>query len=232
MGSYFRTEQLLKRRNFRKNEWCFSYLRRYFPNVVEATKLADFADTINYWLEVMNSYTHKGPFTCILVRVRAPKESTWWAIKRCEVLVPCKDVFLNVTTKEEDYEMQKCSSNISKRNYVTYLFIQSLKSLFYNLQTRNELSFILTHRNNQDCLDNFISQVRGKRRFKEHPNPVERLYNIRSIILSKSVAVTKQLHANTIDILPDEYVTSSFRKQSSESIASSSTSVVLQIYWW
>ncbi len=37
-------------------------LRRYFPNDVEAIKLADFIEMVNYWFDVMNSYTHKGPW--------------------------------------------------------------------------------------------------------------------------------------------------------------------------
>lgn len=37
-------------------------LRRYFPNDVEASKLADFVDMVNYWFDIMNSYTDKGPW--------------------------------------------------------------------------------------------------------------------------------------------------------------------------
>lgn len=37
-------------------------LRRYFPGDAEASKLADFVDMVNYWFDVMNSYTFKGPW--------------------------------------------------------------------------------------------------------------------------------------------------------------------------
>lgn len=37
-------------------------LRRYFPDDVEASKLADFVDMVNYWFDIMNSYTDKGPW--------------------------------------------------------------------------------------------------------------------------------------------------------------------------
>lgn len=70
--------------------------------------------------------------------------------------------------------------------------------------------FILTHRLNQDCLENFFSQVRGKLRFKKHPNAVECLYNIKAVILGKNPHISKQLDANTIDQQLDEYVTFEF----------------------
>lgn len=105
------------------------------------------------------------------------------------------------------------------------LSIQSVKALFCDLQTKTDISYILTHRLNQDCLENFFSQVRGKTRFKEHPNPVECLYNIRAIILGKHTAVTKQFHVNTIDHLADEYITSSFCKQSSSILSANNDSV-------
>lgn len=91
------------------------------------------------------------------------------------------------------------------------LSIKSLQGLYSDVNSE-KTKFILTHRLNQDCLENFFSQVRGKTRFKEHPNTVECLYNIRSIILGRNPTVTKQLHGNTIDKLPDEYVTSEFCK--------------------
>lgn len=105
------------------------------------------------------------------------------------------------------------------------LSIKSLKTLLSD-STAIGISFILTHRLNQDCLENFFSQVRGKTRFKEHPNTVECLYNIRSIILGRNPTITKQLHTNTIDKLPDEYVTSEFCKQASKDTKVSSTSAL------
>ncbi len=99
--------------------------------------------------------------------------------------------------------------------------IKSLKALFDDLMTKMDISYTLTHRLNQDCLENFFSQVRGSERFKEHPNSVECLYNIRAIILGRNPTVTKQLHSNTIDKLPDEYVTSAFCKHASKTISAS-----------
>lgn len=101
------------------------------------------------------------------------------------------------------------------------LSIKSLKALYRDLHEMG-ITFILTHRLNQDCLENFFSQVRGKMRFKEHPNTVECLYNIRSIILGRNPIVTKQLHTNTVDKLPDEYVTSEFCKLASTTMKDSS----------
>lgn len=98
------------------------------------------------------------------------------------------------------------------------LSIKSLKALYCDLKKENGFSYILTHRLNQDCLENLFSQVRGKTRFKEHPNSVECLYNIRAIILGRNPSVTKQLHTNTIDKLPDEYVTSEFSKQATKTM--------------
>lgn len=98
------------------------------------------------------------------------------------------------------------------------LSIKSLKALYCDLKKENGFSYILTHRLNQDCLENLFSQVRGKTRFKEHPNSVECLYNIRAIILGRNPSVTEQLHTNTIDKLPDEYITSEFCKQAAKTM--------------
>lgn len=88
--------------------------------------------------------------------------------------------------------------------------ITSIKALFVEMHEKFDYQYILSHRLNQDCLENFYSQVRGRNGANDHPSPEECLSRIRTIILGKNPGISAHLHANTIDKVPDEYVSASF----------------------
>ena len=62
--------------------------------------------------------------------------------------------------------------------------IKSLRSLFPELAARYDVSYLLTHRINQDCLESFFSQVRGASGYLRHPSPLDVIHNIRKLVAS------------------------------------------------
>lgn len=88
--------------------------------------------------------------------------------------------------------------------------ITSVKALRNQMDESFGFKYLLTHRLNQDCLENFYSQVRGRNGPNDHPTPVECLYTIKGIILGKNPGVSVTLHSNTIERDPEEYVSATF----------------------
>ncbi|KAJ6644627.1 Transposable element P transposase [Pseudolycoriella hygida] len=88
--------------------------------------------------------------------------------------------------------------------------------------------YLLTHRCNQDCLENLYCQVRGRNGPDEHPTPVDYLYRIKSIILGKNPGLSVELHSNTIEQDPEEYVSAKFMKHLSRDGYTSA--IVEQLY--
>lgn len=84
--------------------------------------------------------------------------------------------------------------------------INSIKALRKDMDEKFRFKYLLTHRLNQDCLENFYCQVRGRNGTDDHPTPVDCLYRIKNIILGKNPALSAKLHCNTIDQDPEEYV--------------------------
>lgn len=72
--------------------------------------------------------------------------------------------------------------------------ILSLQELFKDLRSTYNISYILTHRLNQDSLENLFSQIRTRGGLNDHPSPLEALYRIRMIVLGKTQGV---LQSNT-----------------------------------
>lgn len=88
--------------------------------------------------------------------------------------------------------------------------ISSIKELQRTMDKKFGFSYLLTHRTNQDCLENLFSQVRGRIGSSDHPTPVDCLYRIKSIILGKNPGLSVDLHTNTIEQDAEEYVSSTY----------------------
>lgn len=95
--------------------------------------------------------------------------------------------------------------------------ITSLKLLRTKMNEKFGFKFILTHRLNQDCLENFFCQIRGRSGQSDHPTPVECLQRIKIIMLGKNPGVALHNHANTIERDPEEYVSAKFMNALTES---------------
>lgn len=90
--------------------------------------------------------------------------------------------------------------------------ISSIKGLRAEMERKFKMTFILTHRTHQDCLENFFSQVRYRNGPSDHPSPVECLYNVKQIILGKNPGLAKHFKTNTIEREPEEYASASLLK--------------------
>lgn len=102
--------------------------------------------------------------------------------------------------------------------------INSVKALRNQMDEKFGCKYLLTHRVNQDCLENFFSQMRFKNGANDHPTPTECLYNMKGIILGKNPGIAARMHTNTIEREPEEYASSTFLKCLSEfSTAQSNT---------
>lgn len=90
--------------------------------------------------------------------------------------------------------------------------ITSLKALREEMQRKFGFKFILTHRLNQDCLENFFTQMRRRNGQDDHPTPTQCLYNLKAIILGKNPGLSAHMHCNTYERDPEQYASAMFYK--------------------
>lgn len=96
--------------------------------------------------------------------------------------------------------------------------ITSIKALRNEMEKNFGHKYLLTHRVNQDCLENFYSQMRYRNGASDHPSPVECLFNMKSIILGKNPGIAANMHTNTVDRDPEEYASANFQNCISKAV--------------
>lgn len=62
--------------------------------------------------------------------------------------------------------------------------INSLLGLYQQMKTKHDVTYILTSRLNQDCIENFFSRIRGLGAFYNNPTPFEVRNRIRLLLLT------------------------------------------------
>jgi len=70
--------------------------------------------------------------------------------------------------------------------------IKSVKLLFKDMNMKYNISYILTHRLNQDSLESFFSLIRSRGGLNDHPTPLNSLYRIQLIVLGKNPGVVQE----------------------------------------
>ncbi|KAE8741600.1 hypothetical protein FOCC_FOCC012893 [Frankliniella occidentalis] len=157
-------------------------LRRYFPNDESATKLASVIETINGWFDIFNSY--------ILYDV--PLKSAYGT--NLEIQEKCLDEMTTLMSG------MKCVGKTCLQIFqkAILLSISSLKLLRIEMESRFNKPFLLTHRLNQDVLENFFSQLRTRGGLHDHPTPPEALWRVRMVILGKNPGIV-QANSNSLD---------------------------------
>lgn len=70
--------------------------------------------------------------------------------------------------------------------------IKSIKLLFKDMNMKYNISYILTHRLNQDSLESFFSLIRSRGGLNDHPTPLNALHRIRIIVLGKNPGVIQE----------------------------------------
>lgn len=173
-------------------------IKRYF-NTEESENLADFIEVVDRWFDVMNSNN----------------------VYAAEHLKRPYGLYLEEQNKilDEMYSLTLNMKGIGKKAlYVFQKFIlisiTSLKMLYGILKQMfpKQFSFILTHRLNQDLLENLFSQLRCRGGNDDHPSPLNSIYRLRMIILGKNTGVVKT-NMSTIDASDDEFLLSQIFKE-------------------
>lgn len=121
-------------------------LKRYLPggNKQLAENVSEFFELINNWFDIMNSYT---PSTPIKTKTPYGKDLEL----QNEILEKVKETFKTMRA------VTKNSIQVFQKGVI--ISSTSVQDLYTDLKQRYKVSYILTHRLNQDCLENFFSQV-------------------------------------------------------------------------
>ncbi|KAK3924472.1 Transposable element P transposase [Frankliniella fusca] len=162
-------------------------LRRYFPDDSDALNLAAVIEIINGWFDVFNSYT----------LYDVPLKSAYGT--HLDAQEKCLD--------DMSYLMSsmKCVGKTCLQVFqkAILMSISSLRLLRMEMKTKFNKPFILTHRLNQDVLENFFCQIRTRGGLHDHPTPLEAIWRVRMIILGKNPGIV-QANANALDRSKDD----------------------------
>lgn len=144
-------------------------------NISLGRKLAidtgNFIELVNSWFDVMNSYRANVPFSPIKCGYGLHLESQNFILDKMYDTV--KNMLCTGKTSLQTFQKGILMS------------INSLKGLQRDLAERYSLPYILTHRVNQDALENFFSQLRTRGGLDDHPSPLNALHRMRMVILGK-----------------------------------------------
>ena len=87
--------------------------------------------------------------------------------------------------------------------------IRSILGCFSDLKKTYQIKYLLTSRFNQDCLENFFSQIRALGRTYDHPLPVEFKNRLRLLIMSRNIMdITLNKSSVAIETDSVDYLTS------------------------
>jgi len=171
-----------------------------------ATRTGEFIEVVNKWFDIMNSY---------IPNLGTDVGKCGYGLRKED-----QDRALN-----EMYNLMESMRCIKKRALQVFqkgimIGIKSIKGLFEDVQAIYKSRYILTHRVNQDALENLFSQLRTRGGLNDHPTALNALYRLRTVILGKNPGIV-QVNANTESQTPDEYLLSSLFKKTGVNIMDS-----------
>ncbi|CAI6375105.1 unnamed protein product [Macrosiphum euphorbiae] len=146
------------------------------PDKVLSENTGKFIETISNWFDIMNSYTPS------------------------ETLCTKKPYGLNLEEQinclEKVYKLiysMRCQGKNVLQTFQKGILIsiKSTQELFKHLNKKYNISYILTHRLNQDSLESFFSLIRSRGGLNDHPTPLNAMYRIRIIVLGKNPGVVQ-----------------------------------------
>jgi hypothetical protein len=139
-----------------------------------AEQTGKFIEQVSTWFSIMNSYsvTHSE-------HVRKPYG----------IFLENQNNSLNGIY--ETFKSMKCHGKNVLQTFQKALLmsVKSLQQLFIEMRAKYDCKYILTHRVNQNCIENFFSQVRNMGGLHDHPSPLQSIYRIRLIVLGKNPGV-------------------------------------------
>lgn len=164
---------------------------RYFSNKPDYIALSKFVDLVNSWYDVMSS-TNVNESQCF----KKP-----YGINLGEQNKLLDDMYETMLSmrgicKKALYPFQK---------YIM-ISITSIKMLYQSLKEKfPQFRYLLTHRLNQDVLENLFSQLRTRGGNDDHPSPLNAMYRLRMITLGKTSGIVKS-NMCTVDTSMDEFL--------------------------
>lgn len=161
-------------------------LNRYNPgtNPSICDDLAKFIAETNDWFDVMNSHVADVfGFPC----------KGGYGLHELEQNAAL-DTFMHTV------QTMRCCTKTSMQVFQKGIVMstKSIKNLLVDVRSRFGMTYLLTHRLNQDALENTFSQLRTNGGLNDHPTPLNALYRLRMIILGKNAALV-QSNLNTED---------------------------------
>lgn len=63
--------------------------------------------------------------------------------------------------------------------------------MYNELKIKYDISYLCTHKVNQDSLENFFFQIRQRGSTDDHPSPLNAIYRMRMIILGNVIIINK-----------------------------------------
>jgi len=145
-------------------------------NQVLSENTGHFIEVVSNWFDIMNSYTPS------------------------ETLCTKKPYGLNLEDQnnclDKMYKIiysMRCAGKNTLQTFQKGIFIsiKSTQLLFEDLKEKYNISYILTHRLNQDSLESFFSLIRSRGGLNDHPTPLNAMYRIRIIVLGKNPGVVQ-----------------------------------------
>lgn len=192
-----------ERQNVRLAAQLFSHtvataLDHYKPGNDETGHLSQFIGIVNDWFDLMNTYV--------------PKRS----------LQPLKCGY-GLYEEEQTKCLEKMFESISvlrckgKKKMLPFqkgilLSISATKGLLAYVKNEYKMSYILTHRLNQDGLENLFSQIRTRGGLNDHPTPLNAIHRLRMIIFGKNPGIV-QSHLNTTEVSLSEFIVATVIKK-------------------
>lgn len=140
-------------------------LKQYLPGEDQscARNVGEFFQLVNTWFDIMNSYT---PITNI------PSKKPY-GLNIDFQNKALNDMLMTISGK---LCVGKTTMQVFQKGII--ISTKSLMSLFEELKRKLDIKYILTHRLNQDCLENLFSQLRTRRGLYDHSSPLHALYRI------------------------------------------------------
>jgi Transposase protein/87kDa Transposase len=171
-------------------------LKRYVSKSRDdvAHKTAEFVQLVNCWFDVMNSYK----------RFDALDQNCAYGVhleQQDEIL----DRMAEYTSKLRCIFATKDGKQRVHPNLVTFqkgilISISATKQMLPYLTERYGIQYIITHRVNQDALENLFSQIRTRGGLNDHPSPMNCVYRLRLQILGRNFSDLKtQLNTTSED---------------------------------
>lgn len=174
-------------------------LELYKPvNDENISNLSAFIASVNDWFDVMNTYVPEQSLQ---------SSKCGYGLYEVEQNKCLDDMFTIVET-------MRCPGRKTMLPFQKgiLLSINAIKGLLDYVRQEFQMDYVLTHRLNQDTLENLFSQIRTRGGLNDHPSPLNVIHRVRMIIFGKNPGIV-QSHMNTTDLSESEFIVANVLKK-------------------